>query len=247
MKPMPAPKRLLSKLAVFDREERLTSPGDRVLIALSGGPDSVCLAHHLARLAKRQHMRLHAVYFHHGLRGKAADRDARHARRTAERLGIEFLLEALPVAETARRERRSLEDAARKLRYRALGRLARRLSCNKAAAGHQLDDQAETLILHLLRGTKAKGLGGIPPKRRLRESAPKVLLIRPLLALSRAEVGLYLKAYGLSARKDETNDSERFTRNWVRRKVLPLLARHNPRIRENLAALSSDIRRLIQR
>lgn len=244
---MPAPKKLLSKLAVFNRAEGLVSPGDRVVVALSGGADSVCLTHHLARLAPRLGLRLAAVHFHHGLRGPEADRDAAFSARLAERLGVPFTLERLAVARAAARRRRGLEDAGRFLRYRALGSLARRLGMNKAAVGHHLDDQAETILAHLLRGTKAKGLGGIPPRRPLREargSGAEVELIRPLLALSRAEVLAYLKAYRLPYRVDRSNRSERFTRNWIRRRVLPLLARRNPRIREHLAAIAKEMRNM---
>lgn len=245
---MPTPKALLSRLAAFDRAEGLLRRGDSVIAAVSGGPDSVCLAHHLARLAPLRGLRVVLWHAHHGLRGKAADRDAAFVAALARRLGLPCELARLPVAALARRERRSLEDAARRLRYRALGEAARRLRCGKAATGHQLDDQAETVLLHLLRGTKAKGLGGIPPRRRLRELGPRarVELIRPLLPLSRAEVLAYLRAYGLGYRRDATNRSERFTRNWVRRRVLPLLARRNPRVREHLAALAADIRSLLR-
>ncbi|MFH1726229.1 MAG: tRNA lysidine(34) synthetase TilS [Elusimicrobiota bacterium] len=242
----PAPKRLLSRLAAFDRAEGLLSRGDRVLVAVSGGPDSVCLAHRLSRLAARRRLIATVLHMHHGLRGRGADRDAVFAERLARQLGLPFVLERLPVSELASRERRSLEDAGRRLRYRALAACARRLGCDKAATGHHLDDQAETLLLHLLRGTKAKGLAGIPPKRVLREGAGRgvrrVQLIRPLLVLSRAEVLAYCRAYGLRYRKDPTNRSTRFTRNWVRLKVLPLLERRNPRIREHLAAIAQDIR-----
>jgi len=237
---MPAPKRLLSLLAAFDRQEGLVSPGDRILIAVSGGPDSVCLAHHLRRVSGPKRLRLSMLHVHHGLRGKEADRDAAFVARLASRLGIPLAIKRISVRDFAKRERRSLEDAARVLRYRTLAERAVASGCNKVAAGHQLDDQAETVLMHLLRGTKARGLAGIPAKRPLKG---KVALIRPLLILRREDVLEYLRAYGLRLRKDRSNDSERFTRNWVRRRLLPLLETRNPSIREHLTAIAGDIGR----
>lgn len=240
---MPAPKRILSELAAHARRERLLAPGDRVLAAVSGGPDSVCLAHHLGRLADRRGLRIALIHFDHGLRGVEARRDQAFVQSLAARLGLPLICRALAVRRTAASERRSLEDAGRTLRYRALAEEARRGNFNKVAVGHQLDDQAETVLLHLLRGTKAKGLAGIPPSRSL---APGVTLIRPLLAIPRADVRAYLKAYGLRHRTDRSNAEERFTRNWVRRRVIPMLERRSPRIKEHLATLAADVRRFLR-
>jgi tRNA(Ile)-lysidine synthase len=104
-----------------------------------------------------------------------------------------------------------------------------------------MDDQAETVLLHLLRGTRLKALSGIPPRRAL---AQGVELIRPLLALTRADVMAYLSVHGLAHRVDRSNDSEDFTRNWVRRKVIPLLESKNPRVREHLAGIADQARAL---
>ncbi|MBI5243014.1 MAG: tRNA lysidine(34) synthetase TilS [Elusimicrobia bacterium] len=238
-------KSLYSKLMAFDRAEGLLRAGDNILIAVSGGPDSVCLAHHLSRLAQRRRLRLALVHFHHGLRGREAERDAEFVRGLADRLGLPFILRRLDVRRTASRENRSLEDAGRALRYRELARLAVSDGFDKAATGHQQDDQAETVILHLLRGTKAKGLGGIPPERPLKGAAG-VEVIRPLLALTRREVLDYLKAHRLPFRTDRSNRSEKFTRNWIRSRVVPLLEKKNPRIREHLSALAADVRRLLR-
>lgn len=236
-------KNLLTRLMAFDRAQGLLRTGDKVLAAVSGGPDSVCLAHHLARLASKKRIALTLVHFHHGLRGKDADRDAEFVRALAGRLGVPYKERRLPVVRTAQAERRSLEDAGRALRYRALAELARKGRFDKAATGHHLDDQVETLLMHLLRGTRAKGLAGIPAKRPL---IPGTLVVRPLLALSRKDVLAYLRVFGLGHRKDPSNSSDRFTRNWVRRRLLPLLEKKSPRIREHLSALAEDVRRLIE-
>lgn len=230
-----------------DRAHGLLRPGDRVLAAVSGGPDSVCLAHHLVRLASRRRLRVTLAHLNHGLRGREAEKDEAFVRSLARGLGTPIIVRRLAVRGLARSEGRSLEDAGRRLRYQALAGIARAENCNKVATGHQLDDQAETLLLHLLRGTKAKGLAGIPPLRPLGPGVEGPALIRPLLPLSRKDVEAYLRSFGLRARTDRTNRSLDYTRNWMRLKVLPLLASRNPRIRENLASIAEDLRLLLQK
>ncbi|TBR23210.1 tRNA lysidine(34) synthetase TilS [bacterium] len=235
-------KPLLSRLAAFDRAEGLLSPRDRVLAAVSGGADSVCLAHWLAtRRAKGRIAGLALVHFHHGLRGREADKDAAAVRALAEKLGVGFTLAALDVRGAAAERRAGLEDAGRALRYAALARLARSGGYTKVALGHHLDDNAETVLMHLLRGTKAAGLAGIPPRRALKGCRAEV--VRPLLALTRAETRAYCRSFGLSWREDASNKDEGFTRNWVRRRLIPMMEKKSPRLREHLAALAADLRR----
>lgn len=229
-----------SKLVAFEKKERLIRPGDRVLAAVSGGPDSVCLAHYLAGRARREGFALFLVHFHHGLRGRAADADARSVLKLGESLGVPAAVQALSVKALAERRGQGLEEAGRKLRYKALAARARRLKCGKVATGHQLDDQAETVLLHLLRGTSLCGVGGIPPRRAL---APGVELIRPLLPLTRDDVLAYLEVHALKSRQDKSNQDPKFTRNWVRAKVLPLLESRVPGVKRRLAEIASAVRR----
>ncbi|MBI3298818.1 MAG: tRNA lysidine(34) synthetase TilS [Elusimicrobia bacterium] len=231
-------------MAAFVRTEGLLSPSDSVLAAVSGGADSVCLAHWLAGLRAKGRVRaLRLVHFHHGLRGRAADADARSVMELASRLGVPCEIVALDVRGAARRRKAGLEDAGRKLRYEALARLARRHGCGKVALGHHLDDHAETVLLHLLRGTKAKGLLGIPPRRALPGTTAEV--VRPLMGITREEARAYCRGFGLSWREDATNRDEDFTRNWIRRKLLPLLESKSPRLREHLSLISEDLRRWV--
>ncbi|OGS01923.1 MAG: tRNA lysidine(34) synthetase TilS [Elusimicrobia bacterium RIFCSPLOWO2_12_FULL_59_9] len=229
-----------SKFLRHVADESLLRKGDKVLMAVSGGPDSVCLARLLSQLQNDWRLKLHILHVHHGLRGKRADADARFVQNLARRMNVPCAVVRVQTAKLAEKERRSLEDAARKLRYRALERAAARLGFSVVATGHTLDDQAETVLLHLLRGTEPRGLGGIPPKRKL----GKAVLIRPLLTLSRRDILETLKVFQLASRRDETNLSERFTRNWVRRKVIPLLETKNPRLKERLAKMSARMREI---
>ena len=238
---MATAKSAMSHLASFCRRRALLLPADRVLASVSGGADSVCLAHWLAAQKARGRIRgLRIVHFHHGLRD-AADSDADSVVKLARSLSVDCVVERLAVRAHARRERRSLEDAGRRLRYLALARLCREGGFNKAALGHHLDDQAETVLLHLLRGTRAEGLAGIPVSRPLAGSAATV--IRPLMGITRAETEAYCRGHRLRWREDASNRDEAFSRNWVRRKLLPLLETRSPRIREHLAALAEDLER----
>ena len=241
----PSAKPLLSRLAAYAKAEGLFSPRDRVLAGVSGGADSVCLAHWLAaQRAKGRLAGLTLVHFHHGLRGRAADKDAAAVRVLAERLGAGFVFERLDVRAAAAQRQAGLEDAGRALRYRSLARLANSGGFTKAALGHHGDDHAESVLLHLLRGTKAAGLAGIPPRRALKGSRAEV--VRPLLPLGRDETRAYCRAFGLAWREDATNRDPAFTRNWVRRRVMPLLEGKNPRLREHLRALACDLRRRLK-
>jgi tRNA(Ile)-lysidine synthase len=231
--------RVWSKLIAFERQHALLPQGARVLVAVSGGPDSVCLAHFLVQMARRKSLTVELLHLHHGLRGRAADADARFVLRVARALAVPARASRIPVRAAAARRGAGLEEAARAERYRALVARAKRGRFAVVAAGHHLDDQAETVLLHLLRGESLEGLGGMPPKRAL---APGVALIRPLLPLTRAEVLEYLRVHGLDWREDATNRDPRFARNWVRAKVLPMLERRAPGTKARLAAIAAKVR-----
>ncbi|MCR4293971.1 MAG: tRNA lysidine(34) synthetase TilS [Elusimicrobia bacterium] len=231
--------RVWSKLMAFEATHRLLAPGRRVLAAVSGGPDSVCLAHWLSAQARQKKLTVALVHVHHGLRGRAADADARFVEKLGARLGLPVAIVRAPVRALAAERGLGLEEAGRKERYRVLAERARRGRFSAVATGHQLDDQAETVLLHLLRGTSLEGLGGIAPRRELISG---VELIRPLLPLTRAEVLLYLKMHGLDWREDASNADPKFTRNWVRREVLPLLEKRAPGVKDRLAKMAAKVR-----
>lgn len=228
----------------FEAAHRLLPPGRRVLAAVSGGPDSVCLAHWLSVQARKKGLTVAIVHVHHGLRARAADGDARFVERLGAKLGLPVAVVRAPVRALAAKRGLGLEEAGRKERYRLLGERARRGRFTAVATGHQLDDQAETVLLHLLRGTSLEGLGGIPVRRPLRSG---VELIRPLLPLTRAEVLLYLKIHDLDWREDASNADPKFTRNWVRGEVLPLLEKRAPGVKDRLAAIAAKVRAAVGR
>jgi len=222
--------------------EALGLAGGRVLAAVSGGLDSTVLAHVLAGAAARGGFGLCVGHVHHGLRGAEADADQAAARELAAALGVPFAAERITPRAlregTSSRERPTLQEAARSARYAALESLAGRLGADRIATAHHADDQAETVLLRLLRGSGPDGLGGIP------EASPDGRRVRPLLGLSRAELAAYAQEQGLGWREDASNASGDYARNRLRRSWLPGLARDfNPRLLRAVADLAEAQRR----
>ncbi len=219
----------------FIRRNALINPRDRVLVAFSGGPDSTALLLALALLQPRLKCRLEAVYLDHGLRPAAVKKEKLFVSKIARQLELPVHLRAIAIR---RKKEESLETAARRLRYEALIRLAKQRRCKVLAMAHTADDQAETVLIRLLRGAGTAGLGGIAP---LREQSG-VRFIRPLLSSTRAEVESFLKASKISACRDLSNLSEQFLRNKIRRRLLPLLEKeYNPQLRRKLAELAETV------
>lgn len=217
---------------------RLITRKDVVLVGLSGGADSVCLLHFLRYLSKEKHFRLAALHVNHGLRGKAALADQHFCKKLCQDLSVEFFSRKAAVKKIAKELKLSPEHAARKARYDVFLKVARQYGATKIALAHHLDDQAETFLLNLLRGTRAKGLAGIPLHRPLGKG---VEIIRPLLCITRQDVLDYLAYNQLPHVTDETNADETFTRNWIRKTLLPLLETKQPQIRSHLAQMAQEL------
>lgn len=218
--------------------------GETVLVGFSGGPDSVCLLHFLHHLAQKKHFEVIAVHVHHGLRGKAADADASFCRRLCKEWDIAFLCKKKAVRTLAKKLDLSIEHAARKARYEAFAQTAKQTGATKIALGHHLDDQAETVLLNLLRGTQPEGLCGIPLRRPLNK---QVEIVRPLLCVTRAEVEQYLQENHLSFVTDQTNFDEVYTRNWIRHELLPVLEKKQPKIRQHLSVMAARLQQRLQK
>lgn len=221
---------MLKKVRDYIVEYRMLQPGDRVIVALSGGADSVCLLSVLKEIVDEEDelkAELMAVHVHHGLRGKEADRDGAFAGELCRRLGIPFAMVFRDVAGYAAEQGLSTEEAGRVLRYQALQEEADAWGAKKIALAHHKDDNAETILHHLLRGSGLKGLGGMRPVQGNR--------IRPLLCVGREEIEGYLTERGLGWCEDSTNASDDYTRNRIRNQVMPLLkACVNERAADNI-------------
>ena len=226
--------------------ESVLTPGETVVVGVSGGPDSLCLLHVLRQLCGERDLKLHMAHLHHGLRGDDADADAEFVRSLAEDWQLPCTLEYADVPAMAREQRLAVEEAARRARYTFLARVAERVGAETIAVGHNADDQAETVLMHWLRGSGLAGLRGMLPVTSLeeyrlietsgegRESIGNLRLIRPLLDVPRVEIEVYCRLHGLQPRFDRSNLDTTYFRNWLRHEVLPLLARHNPNVREVL-------------
>lgn len=236
-----------SKIVSHSRKYSLWKNGDRVLAAVSGGPDSVCMAHFFAHYAKRHGMETIICHVNHAMRKPGADADERFVRKLGKRLGSKTIVRKISVPHLVKKVKLSPEHAARKLRYAVLSREARKNHCSVIATAHHLDDHVETVLLNLLRGANPHGLLGIPVKRPLPlRAGGKIFIVRPLLCIRRQEILRYLRSAGLNYRKDETNEYEKFTRNWVRKRLLPLLEQKQPRFKQHLLDLSFKLSKIIK-
>lgn len=227
--------------------QRLELPtGDaRIVVAVSGGADSTALLLACDELLKagRLDVSLTVAHLDHGLRGTASAADAVWVAELAHELGHESVVERAAVADAARATRDNLEQAARRVRYEFLARVAHEQAARAVLTAHTLDDQAETLLLALMRGSGAAGLGGMRAARVLDEQRPDVLLVRPLLRWARhAETESYCRAREVVVRVDALNEDERFARVRVRRQLLPLLETFNPRVVAALARTAGLLR-----
>ena len=213
----------------------LPERGGAVLCAVSGGLDSMCLLHMLDGWCKARGGRVIAAHFNHQLRGAAADRDETFVRKICEQWGILLTVGRGNVRDFAKREGQTVEEAARTLRYAFLRQAAETEGCGHIYTAHHADDNAETILLNLLRGTGLKGLTGMERQRDM--------ILRPLLDVTRAELEAYASQWDVPHSEDETNqDPETASRNLLRLQVMPLLKELNPRAAEHICGTAERLR-----
>ena len=216
---------MLNKLQRFIREHDLLSAGDHIVCAVSGGADSVAMLFAFYLLREKLGITISAAHFNHQLRGAESDGDEAFVRDFCGRFEIPLDVGTAPVKTGPK----GLEAAARSARYNFLMGLP-----GKIATAHTADDNAETVLMHMIRGTGLKGLGGIAPKRDR--------LIRPMLEITRDEVLAFLTEYSLPYVQDSSNAEDAFFRNRIRHHILPLMKHENPRLTENLSAMALRLR-----
>ncbi len=211
-----------TEVLAYCRREQLFSAGDRVIAAVSGGADSMAMLWCLHSCREELGVTVSAAHFNHGLRGEEANADEAFVRAFCEEHRIEFYAGGADVAVFAKNSGMTLEEAAREKRYEYL----LSLPCDKIATAHNADDNAETVLLHLLRGSGLRGLCGVPPRRGR--------IVRPMLSVTREEILQFLREEGIAWREDRTNEEDDCLRNRLRHHVMPLLYEQAPFLRRNL-------------
>lgn len=217
---------------------RLCGPVQRLVVAVSGGADSVALLSGLATLRQELNLQLVAAHLNHQIRGEAADDDAEFVRIVSLELKVPIEIRSRNIPAEADQSGESLEEAARRCRYEMLRSIARETGYDNVATAHSADDQVETILHHVLRGTSISGLRGMP---RVRALADDVRLIRPLLDVQRPEIEVWLRDAGLTWKVDHTNSDTSLTRNRIRHVLLPEIRREfNPQVDRALLTLASQ-------
>ena len=217
------------------------SYGKRWLLAVSGGADSMAMLDSLAKLQKPLGLEaLHVTHLNHRLRESESDADADFVKTQAHQRDLPVTVEAANVAEVAGETGESLETAARNSRYQFFAQTAKSQNCKVLVLAHNADDQAETILHRILRGTGLRGLAGIPPVRTLKCDMGEFQIVRPLLSVPRSDIHTYLKRHRIPWREDSSNATNQFTRNRLRNELLPLLREHfNPNTNEALCQLGA--------
>src|SRR5712691_6633334 len=225
-------------VAAYIEQHQLLPEQGTLVVAVSGGADSLCLLHLLQNLCRPGQrfpgVQLHVAHLNHQLRGSASSQDAEFVARIADQWGIPASFASIDVPALAQNEKRSIEEAAREARYHFLRSVAQQIGAAAIAVAHHMDDQAETLLLHMLRGGGIASMVGLQPRHQD--------IIRPLLAITHADAIAYCHQHQISYHEDESNTDPRYLRNRIRHELLPLLESLNPGIRGTLVHNAEAIR-----
>ncbi|MBN1367485.1 MAG: tRNA lysidine(34) synthetase TilS, partial [Dehalococcoidales bacterium] len=214
----------------FIRSNNFFEDNKPLLVAVSGGPDSVCLLHILSQLKNDLKLDLHAIHLDHQLRGEESAADAQYVKELARRLKIPAFIESRSVLAYKTKYRLSLEEAAREVRYTFFAETAEKLGTDRVVVGHTQDDHVETILMHIIRGSGTRGLRGLQPVSRWQLGGNAITIVRPLLTITRTETQTYCRTNHLEPCTDATNESLAPLRNKVRLQLVPLLKEYNPGI-----------------
>ncbi|RDY22992.1 tRNA lysidine(34) synthetase TilS [Romboutsia maritimum] len=214
----------------------LIEKGDKIVLGLSGGPDSVCLLHILNRLKEELDIEVYAAHLNHQIRGIEAQKDALYVSKICEDMGITFFVKSINVPEYCEKKGVSLEEGARTLRYNMFDEIKKKTKSNKIAIAHNLNDQAETVLMRIMRGTGLQGLRGI-------EYIRDGVIIRPILDIQREDIEAYCEQFNLKPRIDKTNLESIYTRNKIRLQLLPYMKDNfNSNVIESIVRMSNSLK-----
>ena len=224
----------MQKVFAYMEEHAMIHAGDKVIAGVSGGADSMCLLFVLLDYRRLLPFSLTVAHVEHGVRGQESIGDARFVEKICREHKIDYRLVSCQVVEIAKREKLSVEEAGRRARYEAFERIREEMGADKIAVAHNQDDQAETVLFQIARGSGLRGAGGIRPVRGN--------IIRPLLCLSRAEIEAYLRGRSQTWRTDATNSGLDYARNRIRHQILPVFEKEiNSASRAHIAALAQEL------
>ncbi len=229
---------LWNRINKFSKKEKLFNKKDKFLLAVSGGPDSMFLLHYFSKVHKERFIVFH---LNHLIR-KDSFKDENIVEKYTKDNDIELVIKRINIPELSKKAKENLESFARKKRYELLYKIALKYGCNKVVTAHNMDENIETIILNLLRGKKLEGLCGIPVKRKLKG---KIEVIRPILCVKKSEIIEYLKENNIKYAVDKTNFDTKYTRNWIRHKLIPLIEKKQPNFGFHLIEIANQIRKLI--
>lgn len=214
----------------------LIKKGDKIVVGLSGGPDSVCLLHILSRMKDEWDLEIYAAHLNHQIRGIEAQKDAFYISKLCEDMGITFFIKSINVPEYCEKNGVSIEEGARQLRYEMFSEIKDKTKANKIAIGHNLNDQAETILMRIMRGTGLQGLKGIDYIR-------DGVIIRPILDIERKDIEEYCKHYKLNPRIDQSNLESIYTRNKIRLDLIPYMKDNfNSNVIESIVRMGNSLR-----
>jgi tRNA(Ile)-lysidine synthase len=225
---------LVDKVAAAITKHSMLSGGEKVLVGLSGGPDSVCLLSVLHSLRERLILEISAVYVDHGLRPRETGKEIEFCKNLCGRLNVPFFTKTINVKSYAQDRKMNMQEAARQVRYGVFEEISNNIGARRIALGHTADDQAETLLMRLFRGSGPTGLSGIPPVR--------IDIIRPLIETGRAEIEGFLKDEKIEFIVDSSNLKEHYLRNRIRLSLVPMLREYNPDIIKTLSKTAAIFR-----
>lgn len=226
--------KFIQKVSNYIQENNMIDENDNIIVGLSGGGDSVCLFLVLNELKEKFKFNLYAVHINHGIRGISAISDEMFAKALCERENVPIKSFRLNVVEKAKNEKLTLEEAGRRARYDIFYKEAESLNGAKIAVAHHINDQAETVLFNMIRGSGLKGMGGMQP---VRDN-----IIRPLLCVTRDEIVQFLRERQEDFCTDETNEDNEYTRNLIRNKVIPILSDIQPESASHIAATADELR-----
>ncbi|MDB4349359.1 tRNA lysidine(34) synthetase TilS [Omnitrophica bacterium] len=229
---------LYKKVEDTIRRYEMIKSGDRALVGVSGGPDSVFLLKSLYALKDKLGIEICVANLDHGIRGKESRNDSRFVKNLSKALGLKCIHNKVHITKRDLSKKLSTEEILREKRYRFFNETAKMVKADVLATGHTLDDQAETVLMRVIKGSTIKGLSGILPVRK--STGPCV--IRPLIDIDKDEILTSLKKSKTPYRLDYTNLDEKFFRNKIRRKILPYLLRYNPRLKRSLSLMAESLR-----